>query len=83
MPQPPYSPDIAPCDFFLFSNLKRTMKGWRFADIKEMKTESLKELRPIPKIAFQKCFKDWKKLWHKCILTDGEYFEGDKFSIDE
>ncbi|UYV80072.1 hypothetical protein LAZ67_18001593 [Cordylochernes scorpioides] len=29
MPQPPYSPDLAPCDFFLFPKLKRPMKGGR------------------------------------------------------
>ncbi|UYV72043.1 hypothetical protein LAZ67_9001628 [Cordylochernes scorpioides] len=29
MPQPPYSPDLAPCDFFLFPKLKRPMKGRR------------------------------------------------------
>jgi len=27
LPQPPYSPDLAPCDFFLFPQLKKTMKG--------------------------------------------------------
>ncbi|UYV69042.1 DAAM2 [Cordylochernes scorpioides] len=27
MPQQPYSPDLAPCDFFLFPKLKRPMKG--------------------------------------------------------
>lgn len=27
MSQPPYSPDLAPCDFFLFPKLKRTLKG--------------------------------------------------------
>ncbi|KAG5342061.1 GVQW3 protein, partial [Acromyrmex charruanus] len=29
MPQPPYSPDLVPCDFFLFPKLKRPMKGRR------------------------------------------------------
>lgn len=24
LPQPPYSPDLAPCDFFLFSKLKKS-----------------------------------------------------------
>ncbi|PNF22071.1 hypothetical protein B7P43_G09295 [Cryptotermes secundus] len=24
---PPYSPDLAPCDFFLFPRMKRDMKG--------------------------------------------------------
>jgi transposase len=27
MPQPPYSPDLAPADFFLFPKLKSTLKG--------------------------------------------------------
>jgi transposase len=27
MPQPPYSPDLAPADFFLFPTLKSTLKG--------------------------------------------------------
>ncbi|EFN62152.1 hypothetical protein EAG_14509, partial [Camponotus floridanus] len=55
---PPYSPDLAPCDFFLFPKLKRPMKGTRFATIEEIKTASLEELETIPKSAYQKCFKD-------------------------
>ena len=33
LPHPPYSPDLAPCDFFLFPQLKKTMKGRQFDDI--------------------------------------------------
>ncbi|GFQ95135.1 hypothetical protein TNCT_308751 [Trichonephila clavata] len=29
LPQPPYSPDLAPSDFFLFPRIKRTLKGTR------------------------------------------------------
>ena len=32
--QPPYSPDLAPCDFFLFPKLKGVIKGTRFQDSK-------------------------------------------------
>ena len=64
MPQPPYSSDLAPCDFFLFPRLKRPMKGRRFATIGKIKTESLRELKDIPKSAYRKCFEDWKKRWH-------------------
>jgi len=51
--------------------------------IEEIKTASLKELKAIPKNAYQKCFGDWKKRWHKCIMSEGDYFEGDKIDIDE
>ena len=44
MSQPQYSPDIAPCDFFLFTKIKRTLKGRRFTAIDEIKSASLKEL---------------------------------------
>ena len=30
--QPPYSPDLAPCDFFLYPKLKEVIKGTRFLD---------------------------------------------------
>ncbi|VEN48760.1 unnamed protein product [Callosobruchus maculatus] len=40
VPQSPYSPDMAPCDFLLFPKLKRPMKGRRYATIEEIKTAS-------------------------------------------
>ena len=81
MPQPPYSPDLAPCDFFLFPKLKRPMKGRRYATIEEIKAASKEELNKITKNDFLKCFEDWKKRWHKSIISDGDYFEGDKIDI--
>ncbi|UYV62143.1 hypothetical protein LAZ67_1007985 [Cordylochernes scorpioides] len=45
MPQPPYSPDLAPCDFLLFPKLKRPMKGRRYATLDEIKTASKEELK--------------------------------------
>ncbi|UYV84814.1 hypothetical protein LAZ67_X003595 [Cordylochernes scorpioides] len=65
MPQLPYSPDLAPCDFFLFPKLKRPMKGRRYATLDEIKTASKEELKKILKNYFLKCFEDWKNRWHK------------------
>jgi histone-lysine N-methyltransferase SETMAR len=36
MDQPPYSPDLAPCDFWLFPKLKNAVKVQRFSDIPDM-----------------------------------------------
>ena len=63
-PQPPYSPDLAPADFFLFPQLKSSLKGRRFQTIEE--TE-------------ENWTRDWKKHWERCIKSGREYFEGDKF----
>ena len=83
VPQPPYSPDMAPCDFFLLQKIKRTLKGRRFTAIDDIKSASLREPKAILKIEFEKCFEDWKKRWHKCIICNGDYFEGDNINVDE
>ena len=33
LPPPPYSPDLAPCDFYLFPKLKIVMKGQYYNDV--------------------------------------------------
>jgi len=42
--QPPYSPDLAPCDFFLFPKLKEVIKGTCFKDSEAIKTAVTREL---------------------------------------
>ena len=44
VPQPPYSPDLAPADFFLFPKLKSTLKGHHFDAFDEIQKNSTKEL---------------------------------------
>ena len=58
------------------------MKGKHFATIEEIKERSKQELLAIPKSAFQKCFEYWKKRWHKCIISEGGYFEENKIVVD-
>jgi hypothetical protein len=40
IPYPPYSPDLAPCYFFLFPKMKLKLKGRRFDTIEEIQAES-------------------------------------------
>jgi len=35
--QPPYSPDLAPCNLFLFPRLKKVLKGYRFEAMEDIK----------------------------------------------
>ncbi|GFV68021.1 uncharacterized protein TNCV_1873031 [Trichonephila clavipes] len=41
---PPYSPDMSPPDFFLFSKIKNTLKGHRFQDIEQNSTQQLQAI---------------------------------------
>ncbi|KAJ4434242.1 hypothetical protein ANN_22791 [Periplaneta americana] len=47
--QPPYSPDLAPCDFWLFPKLKTPLKGSRFESREEIMRNATTELNTIPK----------------------------------
>jgi len=79
VPQPPYCPDLAPADFFLFLKLKSSLKGHQFQMVEEIGENLIWDLRAIPRNTFQDAFQNWKKLWEWCIKSGGEYFEGDKF----
>ena len=40
LPHPPDSPDLAPCDFFLFKHLKKYFRGRKFAQMMTWKAQS-------------------------------------------
>jgi len=77
MPHPPYSPDLAPADFFLFPKIKTTLKGRHFQTIEEIQENVIRELCTITESAFQEAFQQWKKCWERCNASRGDYFEGD------
>ncbi|UYV69737.1 hypothetical protein LAZ67_7000533 [Cordylochernes scorpioides] len=63
LPQPPYSPDIAPNDFFLFPKLKAVLKGRHFDTREDIIEKSLLALKRIPKEAYKNYFDNWEKRW--------------------
>jgi len=77
VPHPPYSPDLAPAEFFLFPKLETTFKGCCFQTIGEIQENVIRELLTITESAFQEAFQQLKKNWEQCIASRGNYFEGD------
>jgi histone-lysine N-methyltransferase SETMAR len=49
---PPYSPDLSPPDYFLFSKLKMKLKGLHFADVAEIQEAVNGELKKVQKEEF-------------------------------
>ena len=76
VPHPPYSPDLAPCEFWLFPKLKKKLRGCRFETTEEMKEAVTKVFDTLTQEdihgAYQKLLKRYK-----CIAAGGDYFEGD------
>ena len=78
--QPPYSPDLSPCDVLLIPRLKNYLKGRHFVplDIQKSVTD---ELKGIPAEAFQQCYEQWKQCLCRCVAAQVNYFEGDNSDL--
>ena len=78
LPHPPYSPDLAPCDFFLFPKIKKELGGMRFERIQELARTVKSITNNISQEDYFNCFQDWRKRLRRCIEVKGNYFEGMK-----
>ena len=70
---PPYSRDLAPCDFWLFPKLR----GCRYETIEEMKEAATKVIDTLTQEEFHGAFQKLLERYNKCIAAGGDYFEGD------
>jgi len=77
---PPYSPDLAPCDFFLFPKMKSTLKGTRFESIDAVKAKATELMNKLTEDYLQHCFQQWKIHMEWC-RWGGEYIKGDNISV--
>jgi hypothetical protein len=58
IPHPPYSPDLAPCDFFLFPKMKLKLQGRRFDITEEIQAESQRVIDTLTEKYFQEEFQN-------------------------
>jgi hypothetical protein len=77
IPHPLYSPDLAPCDFYLFPKRKLKLKGRRFDTTDEIQAESQRVLETLTEKDCQEAFQKWWGLWNRCLHAGGNYFKGD------
>ena len=73
VPQPSCSPDLALCDFWLFSKLR----GCRYETIEEIKEAVTKVIDTLTQEDFHGAFQKVLEQYNKCITAGGDYFEGD------
>ena len=73
VPHPRYSPDLAPCDFYLLSKLR----GCRYETIEEMKEAGTKVIDMLTQEDVHGVFQKLLERYNKCIAAGGDYLEGD------
>ena len=71
VPHLPYSPDVAPCDFWLFPKLA----GCRYETI-EMKEAVTKVIDTLTQEDFYGAFQKLLERYNKCIAAWEDYLEG-------
>jgi len=75
LPHPPYSPDLAPSDYYLFPNLKRWLQGKRFHSNDEIISETEAYFAGLDKSHYSKGIKMLEDRWKKCIALEENYVE--------
>ena len=73
VPQPPYSPDLASCDFWLFPKLR----GCRYETTEEIKEAVTKVIDTLTQEDFHGAFQKLLERYNEYIAAGGDYFEGD------
>jgi hypothetical protein len=68
---------LAPNDFWLFPEIKSTLKGQRFQNIEDIQKNVMTVLKAIPQWEFQKRFQQWHYCLAICLAAQGDYFESD------
>ena len=75
LPHPPYSPDLAPLDFYFFPKIKIELKGHRYGTIEKVQKVTTAVLKQITSEGVQGCFQAWRNRWQRVVDLEGEYCE--------
>jgi histone-lysine N-methyltransferase SETMAR len=75
LPHPPYSPDLSPCDFFLFSHMKNSIRGRRFASTTEIKNHFQQWFTSQEETFYRDGIRALQHRYEKCVALLGSYVE--------
>lgn len=72
---PPYSPDMAPSDYYLFPNLKRDLRGRKFSSDEELQAAVFSHFEDKNCDYFYKGLEMLIHRCQKCVSIHGDYIE--------
>ena len=68
--------DRSTADFYLFPRLKSALKGLRYCGATDINKNATEELKRLLQNGFQEGFQHLYSRWQKCIVAEGDCFEG-------
>jgi len=72
---PPYSPDLAPSDYFLFLHFKQWISGQRFESDEELQTATINWFNCQAASFYEEGLKRLVQRYTKCLEVEGDYVE--------
>lgn len=75
LPHPPYSPDLAPNDYYLFADLKKMPQRKRFTPNTEVIAATKVYFESKDKSFYKKGIEMLEKRWNECITLEGDYVD--------
>jgi len=75
VPHPPYSPDLAPSDFWFFPKLKEILKGQHFSSEAKVEAPVCKWISSHSETFFMDGMNKWIEQLKKCVAVNGDYVE--------
>ena len=71
----PYSPDLAPSDYWLFSDRPSQLRGRKFGSRSALGTAIYQYRKKTPTQSFRTAIQDLIKQWDRCVRMQGEFVE--------
>ena len=82
IPNPAYSPNLAPSDFFLFPNLKKNIHGLHFRSDEEVMMAVEEWVNGKDPDFFSSGLMTLEHRWSKCITLEGNYIEKEEVDLN-
>lgn len=75
LPHPPYSPDLAPSDYHLFSSMSHALAEQHFTSYEDVEKWLHDWIASKDEQFFRRGIRELVERWKKCIAFEGNYFE--------
>lgn len=75
IPWPPRSPDLSPCDFFLWGYLKSVVYKTNPSTVTQLKENIRAEVSRIPQSLCKRVFENMRARLEECVRLDGRHLE--------
>lgn len=72
---PPYSPDLSPSDFYLFSPMKLAVHGKKYDNASDIMNDIHEWFNSKNQKFYSKAFELLPTRWEKCVKANGDYFQ--------